>query len=224
MVDGRAEGFLLYKNGEARSTVPIGSNSALVRYLLQNPGYKIIQHGLRHDYLEFDKADPAAIGQRLDQGTQLLMEAGFPKPCAFVAPYDKLSRCSFKEVTKRFRVLSTGWFELRRTPLAWWPGYLSRKIRAKPHWCVGQTVLLSHPGCLLSCHRDYNSIIDCITKVVRSQKLTVLVTHWWEYFRNGDPDEGLIACLHQTAQFLASESDIRVISFEDLVSGQIPLN
>jgi hypothetical protein len=46
----------------------------------------------------------------------------------------------------------------------------------------------------------------------------VLVTHWWEYFRSGEPDEGFINVLHQTADYLASHPDICVTSFDALAT------
>src|SRR3954471_20011961 len=51
--DGRPEGFLLAKNGTNASTLAVGANEPLVRYLLANPGYQIVQHGCHHDYFEF---------------------------------------------------------------------------------------------------------------------------------------------------------------------------
>jgi hypothetical protein len=49
--------------------------------------------------------------------------------------------------------------------------------------------------------------------------LTVLVTHWWEYYRNGQPDESFIAVLHELADYLAGQNDIKVISFAQLAAG-----
>jgi hypothetical protein len=222
--EGRPEGFLFAKNGMQAPTVPIGNNPRLVKYLLENPGYQIVQHGCHHDTFEFDRESPVEISARLDRGTWLLKEAGFPVPETFVAPHDKLSRFSYREVAQRFRVLSTGWFELRRLPLAWWPKYLVKRMRNVPHWRIRDTTLLSHPGCLLSCHRNYDTMLDDIIRSIHSRRLTVLVTHWWEYFRDGKPDGTFIHFLHETAEYLAARGDIKVISFADLAEGQVPLN
>ncbi|EEF63231.1 DUF2334 domain-containing protein [Pedosphaera parvula] len=222
--DGRFEGFLMARNGRTPETLPIGSNRQLVGYLRSNPGYNIVQHGLYHDYFEFDCQDQMEVRRRLDDGTRLLMEAGFPKPKTFVAPYDKFSRTSLNEVARRFPVLSSGWFELGRLPLAWWPKYLLKKITKKPHWEVRKTALLSHPGCLLSCHRPYNSMLNEVRKAVQRGRVTVLVTHWWEYFRDNEPDEEFICQLHQTAAYLANAPYIKVISFDELAAGTISLN
>src|SRR6266480_2182807 len=88
----------------------------------------------------------AEIERRLDQGARLLSEAGFPAPQTFVAPYDKLSRVSLQEVARRFAVLSTGWFELRRLPFSWWPRYALKKMLKRSYWRIGRTLLLTHPG------------------------------------------------------------------------------
>ena len=63
---------------------------------------------------EFDRSNRAAVSNDLEKGRQLLDQAGFPRTETFVAPHDKFSRVSYREVAKRFAVISTGWFESRR--------------------------------------------------------------------------------------------------------------
>lgn len=231
--DGKPEQFLSARNGcgghteptlEPPRTIPIGSNAPLVRYLLDNPGYQIVQHGCHHDPFEFDRRSPAYLSHRLELGTERLVEAGFPRPQTFVAPHDKLSRAALRQVAGHFRVLSTGWFEWRRLPFSWWPGYFAKKFRDTPHWRVGQTLLLSHPGCLLSYQRDYDLMLDDVVRSIQSRHLTVLVTHWWEYFRQGHPDDHFISVLHAVANYLANHHDLKVISFSDLAAGRVALN
>jgi hypothetical protein len=219
--DGSLEGFLMHRNGEVRERVSIGAAQPLVRYLRENTDYRIVQHGCHHDWHEFDHVTAHEAGKRLDQGTRLLREAGFSKPETFVAPYDKISRANYKEVASRFSVISTGWFELGRLPYAWWPGYLAKKVRKARHWRVGKTVLLSHPGCLLSCHRPVGEMLDAIRRSVNGQQLTVLVTHWWEYYAGGKTNEAFIEKLHETADYLAEQKDVKVIAFSNLNSGEI---
>jgi hypothetical protein len=152
------------------------------------------------------------------------MDAGFARPKTFVAPNDQLSRTSLEEVSKRFRVLSTGWYELGHLPVSWWLQYALKKTLRTPHWRVGETILLTHPGCHLSYHKSYSTMLDEIKKSIESRHLTVLVTHWWEYFRNDTPDEPFINLLHETADYLASRKDLKVISFNDLTEQNISLN
>ena len=222
--DGRPEGFLMGRTGEPDQTKPIGQNVKLVRYLTKNPGYHIVQHGCHHDRFEFASRDRAEIGRRLEQGTRRLLEAGFPRPQTFVAPHDQLSDVSFLEAARHFYVISTGWFELRRLPLRWWPKYARRRLLKTAHWQAGNTILLSHPGCLLSCYRAYDRMLETVTSTISRQHLTVLVTHWWEYFRNNESDDALIEILHQIARYLARQPSVEVVSFNDLAAGKVPLN
>jgi hypothetical protein len=222
--DNRPEGYLVAMTGQKPGTMPIGSNRELVDYLLENPGFHVIQHGFEHDRFEFDRQDPHEIERRLEWGTQLLLQAGFPRPQTFVAPYDRFSRVSLSAAARRFRVVSSGWYELHRLPVAWWPRYLIKKCLGTPHWRAAGAVLLTHPGCLLSAHRPRASRLAEVKRAVEKQRLTVLVTHWWEYFPNSKPDEEFIHQLHLTAEYLADQPDLRVISFGDLIDNELALN
>ncbi|HLX71909.1 MAG TPA: DUF2334 domain-containing protein [Verrucomicrobiae bacterium] len=222
--EGRPEGFLFAKNGTRAARVPINDRPELLRYLQQNPGFRVVQHGCHHDCFEFARNSASEISGRVERGLRLLAEAGFPRPEAFVAPHDKFSRASYREVARQFRVISSGWFELRRLPLSWWPHYFIKKARHANHWRTGGTILLSHPGCLLSAQRDFNRMHDEIVHTIENRRLTVLVTHWWEYFPGGKAHERFISLLHQTADYLVSRPDIKVISFADLTKGKVDLN
>jgi hypothetical protein len=223
--DGKPEGFLLGRSHHSGGpTVPIASNPGLTRYLRENPGYRIVQHGYRHEYREFERARDHEVPLLLEEGTRLLQQAGFPRPDTFVAPHDKFSPVSLAEVARRFRVVSTGWFEWRRLPASWWIRYARKKLCHASHWRVGQTVLLSHPGCLLSCYRSTGEILERVISQLQHSQLTVLVTHWWEYFPNGEPNRPFIELLHQTADFLAGHPELRVVTFSDVFKTRLPLN
>lgn len=211
--NGTLEKFLFAKRADTPVELPIASNTGLVRYLHDNPGFHVLQHGHDHSLFEFGSDQRADIANRLDQGAAALAAAGFRAPQTFVAPYDRFSRVSLSEVAKRFEVISAGWFELRRLPFTWWPQYALKKMLKRPHWQVGRTTLLTHPGCLLSYQRPYPTMLESVKKQVESQELTVLVTHWWEYFRDGKPDTAMLEILHATAEWLASNPNVRVISF-----------
>jgi hypothetical protein len=223
--DGKPEGFLVAKNGHATPrNVPIASNEKLVQYLLGNPCYKILQHGYQHDCFEFDTRSRDEVAFRLNEGAALLQQAGFPRPLTFVAPHDKFSPVSFAETATRFPVISTGWFEWRRLPPKWWPRYIQKKISNEPHWRVNGTMLLSHPGCLLSSHRPFDTMLDTIIRHIQSQPLLVLVTHWWEYFPDNKPNEQFIGVLDALAEYLGNTPEIKVISFDDVARFEVPLN
>jgi hypothetical protein len=218
--DGKREGFLPRERNCAIETVPLAENRRLVEYLKANTGYRIVQHGCHHDYFEFDNPKRDEVVRRLERGRQRLREAGFTNVRAFVAPHDKFSPAAYEETAKRFPVISSGWFEWRRIPAAWRPRYLLKKLTGCAHWRAGGALLLSHPGCLLSYTRPPESILPAIKAEIERRDVTVLVTHWWEYFRHGVPDEAFIRALHKTAEYLASRPDVRVTTFDALASAQ----
>jgi hypothetical protein len=222
--EGKPEQFLFAKNGTRAPSVAIGENQKLIRYLLENSNYHLAQHGFDHSLFEFDLPAQTEIRRRLNDGRKLLKAAGLGEPKTFVAPYDRLSRESLGEVANQFRVLSTGWFELRRLPASWFPNYARKRFFNNPHWEINGTKLLSHPGCLLSCHRSRETMLQEVKQSVASRRTTVLVTHWWEYFPNGQPDESFIQILHAVAAWLAAQKDLKVISFDDVANGNVPLN
>lgn len=214
--DGRREGFLPPGPARGGDTVPLAAAPGLVAYLRANPGYQVVQHGCHHDRFEFDQVDRREAARRLDRGRRRLQEAGWGPTPAFVAPHDRFSRAAYLEAAQRFPVVSSGWFEWRRVPWRWGPAYLGRKLRGEPHWQAGGSLLLSHPGCLLSRHRPATEIPAAVAAAVVRQRVTVLVTHWWEYFGPSGPEEPFIGALHETAEWLASRSDVAVVPFADL--------
>lgn len=216
---GVPEGFL--PGQPTPGTRTMLSSPELLNYLKTNDGYHIIQHGYHHDLFEFERHPRKEIIRRLEHGTELLLEAGFPEPKTFVAPYDRISREAYRELAKRFSIISTGWFELKRLPHAWWPAYMLKKLRKTRHFQIRNTRLMTHPGCLLSYQRPLDGMMDAIRSAVSERKVTVLVNHWWEYFRNGVVNEPLIAKLHETAEYLASDPEIEVISFNALLERNI---
>jgi len=222
--DGEVEGFLPHLNYPIDGTRRMEESPALVAYLRSNPRYHLAQHGCYHDCFEFDQLDKTTAGELMARGTRRLREAGFKRPQAFVAPHDRLSRAGLGAAARQFEVVSTGWFELGRQPRAWLPQYAWKKARRAAHWQVGRTKLLSHPGCLLSRARAPESIMPAIRRQVEGQRLTVLVTHWWEYFDADIPIPRFIDVLHETADYLATTPGLRVISFADLAAGRAQLN
>jgi hypothetical protein len=221
--DGCLEGFLSAGHGPAGPLAPMACNVELANYLRSETGYHLVQHGCHHDYFEFGGTSRPELSWRLDHGRRCLQDAGFTPPVAFVAPYDRMSRAAYLEVAARFKVISTGWFELGRMPVRWFPAYAAKKLWRQPHWRAGGTTLLSHPGCLLSFHHPYRDMFAAVRAAVESQAVTVLVTHWWEYFRMGSTDDGFVAVLHEVADWLASRKDIRVVSFGEVAREGIAL-
>jgi len=221
-VDGQPEEFLYGAARGAPRAVSLAENPRLVRYLLENKDLRVVQHGYDHTMNEFASDDGDDLRHRIERGREVLEGLGFSRSNAFVAPYDQYSPCGIREIANRFRIFSTGWFDLRRLPQKWWLPYAATKVGRRAHWRVEGTLLLSHPGCLLSCHRPRETMLNAIQEAVGQRQLTVLVTHWWEYFRNRQPDDAFITVLHETAAWLAKQPDIKVITFDDLLTFKRP--
>lgn len=222
--DGRLEGFLEPPIAGPVRNVSLADGVEVLAYLKSRPGYCLLHHGYEHAYFEFNTPRGEDAGRWLDEGKRHFRNAGLVEPATFVAPYDKVSRASMRAIARRFRVLSTGWFELGRLPMEWWWRYAIRKMFHKPHWQMGGLRLLSHPGCLLSFQRDYGTMLDTIRGAIERSQLTVLVTHWWEYFREGTVDTRFIEVLHRTAEYLASREDVKVIRFSELEGERTPVD
>jgi hypothetical protein len=222
--NGNREGFLFGPIPASAEQIPIGRNTELVSYLLGETGYRIIQHGLSHEFIhghyEFDIEDTYEIRHRLDRGSSVLQEAGFPKPTTFVAPQDRLSKAAFRAVLQRYQILSSGWYQLNRLPVSCWPQYLIKRQLNRAHWSIGNTKLLTHPGCLLSRLKERETMLQTVKAAINSRRITVLVNHWWEFYPDGVPDEGLIDVLHQISAYLSSTSEIRVVSFDGLLEDE----
>jgi hypothetical protein len=60
--------------------------------------------------------------------------------------------------------------------------------------------------------------------VISTRRVTVLITHWWSFFKNQERGDRLKRVLHQAADYFVSDPNIKVISFGDLIDQQIPLN
>ncbi len=224
LANGQAELYLRVKNELGEGRIPIGRNKPLVDYLRANPGFEILQHGCHHNFHEFACEDPSVIIEKLEEGNKLLLEAGFEKPTTFVAPHDRFSRVGLHEVAKRFRVISAFWFELRKLSPLWWPNYAFKKFFSMAHWQVGNLKLLTHPGSLVTHTYAYDSILPRIKENIARRKLTVIMTHWWEFYRENRPDDALIDVLHQIANYLATDPNVKMVSFRDIADGKVPLN
>jgi hypothetical protein len=226
--DGAPEGFLFGPAAGRPGHLPLAANAPLLDYLRREPGYHVARHGLHHAHVdgrpEFDRDDARDLARRLDEGERAAREAGLLRTAAFVAPYDRLSATALRLVAPRFPVVSTGWYELGRLPRRWLPAYaLQARLARRPHWRLPGTAFLTHPGCLLSYRRPPETVLPALRAAIERQRLTVVVTHHWEYVASGAPDEPFIAALHALADELAGRRDIRVVTFADVAAGRVPL-
>jgi len=222
--DGRPEWYLPNDPTALAETIAIGEHHELTAYLRANREFGIVQHGFEHTFQEFLATDDLRIRRSLYDGAKLLVDAGLGRPSTFVAPQDRISPSALRHLAERFRVVSTCWFERAQVAGAWWPPYLLKKALGRPHWRAGECAMLSHPGSLLTHTREPRAQLDALRRHVGNHRLTVVVTHWWEYFRREQYDPAMLGLLHETADWLASARDVRVVSFDDVARGLVPLH
>jgi len=223
--DGRPEFYLRADTSPKQPLMRMQESSPVVQYLLTNPGYCIAQHGLRHEpvdgQFEFNHSNPSDIVSRIETGRSILQDTGLPRPTTFVAPQDRFTRVSIREVAKRFQCISCSWYPPRCIPPSWMPAYyFQQKVLRQHHFRFASTVFLSHTGYLLARSRLKDDILGLIKAAIRMRKVTVLMTHWWEFFPDGRPDVDMIRILHELSEYLHNQSDIRVISFDEIVQGR----
>ncbi len=218
-MNGELEGFVDASRRGAPGVAPIADNRRFVDYVRAEPKLHVVQHGLRHEIVggrfEFDRDDARDVATRMDAGSRALRDAGFPKPSTFVAPQDQISRTAVRAALARYAVLSTGYYSLRRLPRRHWARYLiDKRVSKRPHVRLRSQTLLTHPGCILSPHREPEHVAEAILAVVRSQRLTVVVSHHWEYASGGGEPSPLVDVLHSLPERFEAEA-VRVVTFDE---------
>jgi hypothetical protein len=217
--DGEIEVFVHGPKRGEPTTAPIGDNAELVAHLRSEPGYHVAMHGCHHEMVngrfEMDRDDRADLAERLERGLARFLEAGLPRPTAFVAPQDQISRTGVEEVMRRFTTLSTGYFDVSRVPRPLLASYLvQKKAMGKAHFRAAHTSFLTHPGCILARGRSAGEMIDAITREIRARRVTVIVSHHSEYFGPDGEDAAMFEALHALPELFA-RLGVRVIALED---------
>lgn len=216
--DGELEVFVHGPNRGQPGTAPIGDNAELLTYLASEPGYTVAMHGCHHEIVdgrfELDRDDRDDIARRLEHGLSVFRDAALPRPVAFVAPQDQISRVGVEEVMRRFTILSTGYLDVARMPGPLLPSYLfQKKVLGRAHFRAGHTSLFTHPGCILARGRGAREMTDAITREIRRRFLTVVVSHHSEYLGSGSEDHAMVGALHALPDLFDREG-VRVLSLD----------
>lgn len=203
---GEAECYLPNPTTALADRIPIGKNPKLVHYL-SSTAYELAMHGCYHTQNEFDMQDRAQVIQCIETGFKHFLEAGLQKPTAFVAPYEAISKVAFSELVKQFATLSSNWYSLKKVPYAFWPALTLKKLSGNQHWRAAHCLCLSRP------QQFFSSIpytLDEIIEYIENNQLTILLTHWWEFFDNEGARKK--ALLHELARYLAASPTIKVVT------------
>lgn len=186
--------------------IPLKQNPALIEYLKKNQ-YELVMHGCHHTFHEFGTDARQEIQNRLKRGFQAFEEADLQRPSAFVAPYEAISRAAFSEITQNFSLLSSHWYSIKKIPIQFWPSLISSKLKKQPYWKANTCLCLTRPRQFFS---SVNYTLQDIVAVIETSPITVLLTHWWEFF----DQEGArkLKLLHELAGYLATNSSVKVVA------------
>jgi hypothetical protein len=199
----------------------IGGNKALVDFVRRHPAIHVAQHGYSHAYVdgarEFEIADSARISEMISEGARIIEKAFGVRPAFFVAPWDSISRAAFAALARSFEGISTGWLSKDSVPLTWLPKLLVKKLAHRNYILAGKTLVVEHPGCILSKFTPPQEIRQRVLQYIENSEVAVLTTHHWEYFgEDGAPNEPLLAAYHAVVAELAGRSDVRLASFAEI--------
>ena len=217
--NGLCEEYLIFKPENTPQEAPISFNTALIHYVQQNP-FHVTQHGYDHSMYEFNSHDQSDLAIRLDKGLAELARAGFKDVGTFIAPQEQLSTEAYKEVSKRFPMISSHWYAWRQLPIAWLPWYVVKKWNNLPHWRVGKTRLVSHDRKLFARNVDFYVALAELKQRLQTHQVIVLPTHWWEFYdrESFKPNRPMIAAYHEMADYLAQRQDVKVVPFSELIN------
>jgi hypothetical protein len=217
--NGLCEEYLIFNPEKTLPLAPISANPTLVDYVLQNSGYQITQHGYTHLTHEFLSRNRRDLAGRLDRGLAELSKAGFKDVCTFIAPQERLSTEALKEVSKRFALISSHWYEWRQLPVAWLPWYVVKRWNNLAHWRAGKTLLVTHQRTLFARNVDYRAALPELKQRLSTHQVVVLPTHWWEFYERDTlrPNRPMIEAYHAVSAYLAERPDVKVIRFNALI-------
>ena len=181
--------------GEDRQ-FPITGNHDLLRFLNAINRKEFLLHGFEHagkgGKYEFESEDKKVIETKLTEGINLFEKAFGEIPETFVAPQDKYSRTAFAQIRNRFKTLSLGWVDSSRIPIAFYYRYLQMKLMHRNYIRDGSFLITEHPGCMFSKFMDINEMSKKLDEYIAAHRMTVIVTHHWEFFENGTLNTDLL--------------------------------
>lgn len=219
---GTYEPFIPKEVAGVNKEWPIDENKELITYLKNIPNAEFLLHGYTHFGLppsyEFENNDREIITDKLTKGKEIFKRAFGLVPLTFVAPQDKYSPNALKIIKDNFKIFSLGWIDKARVDMM---------LRIKYHWMKLQKnnyikdkniAMLEHPGCLFSKFKSTQDTIKQLDNYIDKHKFTIIVTHHWEFFEDGEPNHKLIDAFLSKIKALHESKDYQFITFSQLTN------
>jgi len=198
----------------------IDENGALIAYLRNIKNAEFLLHGYAHFGIppayEFENDDKNVIMDKLAKGKEILQRAFGQIPSTFVAPQDKYSPAAFKIIKENFEIFSLGWIDKTR---------IGTKLKVKYNWMKltknnyikeGGMAIFEHPGCLFSKFKSTEETMKQLDHYIEQHKITIIVTHHWEFYEEGRPNQKLIDAFVSKIKALHQSSKYQFITFSQL--------
>jgi peptidoglycan/xylan/chitin deacetylase (PgdA/CDA1 family) len=184
--DGKRERFIDPALAPFAPDQPLERDTPLAVWLRQHRDVaRVAQHGLSHarvrDRTEFGALTHEEAGARLREGSDLLQRALGTRPMAFVPPWDALSPGSLSAALALFPVVSTGWVNLRKLPVRFWPQHLSERVSRREALSLDRSLLLRHRGGRLHGATDAADVPGQLRALTRGAAVAVVVLHHWMF-------------------------------------------
>lgn len=206
-------------SGEDRN-YDITDNKALLGALREIDTNEYLLHGFEHHGVngirEFESKDKALLRRKLTDGVDILFSAFGCVPETFVAPQDKYSLEALSVVRQLFKVFSLGWIDRRRIPLTWLPRYFYKKYNGKNYLREGDFLVTEHPGCQYSQYVNRDLSDFKLDQALALNDFTVIVTHHWEFYRDGVFDVEMWGAFRSRILALHHSKDFNIVTFSQL--------
>lgn len=208
---GTPEGFLSFAENNTANT-EIYRNEPLLKYLKNNPLIEVVTHGYDHRLFEFTSNNRNFLIEHLKRGAEYMQRAGL-NPLAFVPPYDEISKEAFNELIKRFKVISLHHWDSNKIPRSARP-----KCYARTHWEWKGVKLLSHDD--LVWKKKSKDLLSSVQAGVKKNSITVITSHWHEFFPDGKENIERLRAWHSVADWLHKEK-ITALTFSQLAAKEV---
>lgn len=198
----------------------ITDNRALVNALKDIPSNEFLLHGYEHHgengLREFETHDKFMLKKKLENGIDILNCAFRKRPDTFVAPQDKYSLQALSMIRHYFKIFSLGWIDRTRIPLSWLPRYAHKKWLGRNYIQDHDFLVTEHPGCHYSQYVNRDISDNHLNQALSQNDFTVIVTHHWEFYRNGELDMTMWQAFKNRVLALQQSPCYQLITFSQL--------
>ncbi len=200
----------------------IGDNQELVRYINDNPGFEVVQHGYNHARIngcfECKLSDIQEIEKKLRESGKIMSDAFGGPADFFVGPWDAFSPETIRCLKKHFKGISMYRMGKRHMPWHLKPAAVMRKLlpygRRKGYFLWGDFVIFEHPGTFVSMFNKPENILPQIKEALNKVDILVIVTHHWEFFHDWNSlNMPFFRAWLQVIDYLLTDKEISITGF-----------